>query len=178
MQRAPHADLRELLLEAFTNDELATLLGDDDETAGVLRHLPSPVVSPAQFVGPAVDALKRRGLIVLISDLIDEPAETLKSIRLLRSHGHDVIVFQIRDATEVEFPFIGATVFRDLETGEELEVDPASVRESYLQNLTEETALFRKGLVEVGIDYVPLNTRQPYDEAFTAYLHRRAKLRG
>lgn len=122
--------------------------------------------------------LKRRGLIVLISDLIDEPAETLKSIRLLRSHGHDVIVFQIRDATEVEFPFDGATVFRDLETGEELEVDPVSIRESYLQNLAEESAMFRKGLVEVGIDYVPLNTRQPYDEAFTAYLHRRSKLRG
>ena len=139
---------------------------------------PTGETNVAASLRALVRNLKRRGLIVLISDLIDEPAETLKSIRLLRSHGHDVIVFQLRDATEVEFPFDGATVFRDLETGEELEVDPVTVRESYLQNLTEETALFRKGLVEVGIDYVPLNTRQPYDEAFTAYLHRRAKLCG
>lgn len=122
--------------------------------------------------------LKRRGLVVLISDLIDDPAETLKAIRLLGSHGHDVIVFQIRDATEAEFPFDGATVFRDLETGEELEVDPAAVRESYLRNLEEETEMFRKGLQEAGIDYVPLTTRQPYDQAFAAYLNRRSKIRG
>ena len=122
--------------------------------------------------------LKRRGLIVLISDLIDDPEETLKSIRLLGSHGHDVVVFQLRDASEVEFPFDGATVFRDLETGEELEVDPAAVRENYMQNLAEETERYRKGLLEVGIDYVPLNTREPYDKAFSAYLHRRSKLRG
>ncbi len=139
---------------------------------------PTGETNVAASLRALVRNLKRRGLLVLLSDLIDEPAETLKAIRLLRSHGHDVIVFQIRDATEVEFPFDGATVFRDLETGEELEVDPASVRESYLQNLAAETELFRKGLVEVGIDYVPLNTRQPYDEAFSAYLHRRAKVRG
>ena len=122
--------------------------------------------------------LKRRGLIVLISDLIDDPEETLKSIRLLGSHGHDVVVFQLRDASEVDFPFDGATVFRDLETGEELEVDPAAVRESYMQNLGEETERYRKGLLEAGIDYVPLNTREPYDKAFSAYLNRRSKLRG
>ena len=58
------------------------------------------------------------------------------------------------------------------------EIDPAAVRETYMQNLAEESERYREGLLEVGIDYVPLNTRQPYDEAFSAYLHRRAKLRG
>ena len=57
-------------------------------------------------------------------------------------------------------------------------MDPAAVRESYMQNLAEETELFRKGLLEVGIDYVPLNTREPYDQAFSAYLNRRSKIRG
>ena len=125
-----------------------------------------------------VRSLKRRGLIVLISDLIDEPEETLKAIRLLGSHGHDVIVFQIRDNSELEFPFEGATLFRDLETGEELEIDPVAVRETYLQHLAQESARLRRGLMEVGIDFVPLNTRQPYDGALSAYLNRRSKIRG
>jgi hypothetical protein len=97
---------------------------------------------------------------------------------LLGSHGHDVIVFQIRDASELEFPFEGATLFRDLETGEELEVDPVSVRETYMEHLREESERFRRGLLEVGIDYVPLTTRQPYDTALSAYLNRRARVRG
>lgn len=125
-----------------------------------------------------VRGLKRRGLVVLISDLIDEPEQTLRAIRLLGSHGHDVIVFQIRDASELEFPFEGATLFRDLETGEELEVDPVSVRETYMEHLREESERFRRGLLEVGIDYVALNTRHPYDTALSAYLNRRARVRG
>lgn len=123
-------------------------------------------------------SLKRRGLIVLISDLIDDPDQILTAIRLLGSHGHDVVVFQIRDATEIEFPFDGATLFRDMETGEELEVDPSSVREFYMQNLADESELLRRGLLEAGIDYVPLNTHEPYDTALSAYLRRRAKIRG
>src|SRR6516165_3209692 len=68
--------------------------------------------------------LKRRGLVVVISDLIDDPEPTLRAIRLLRSHRHDVLVFHVQDAAELNFPFQGATQFRDLETGEELEIDP------------------------------------------------------
>jgi uncharacterized protein (DUF58 family) len=139
---------------------------------------PSGETNVAASLRALVRNLRRRGLIVLISDLVDDPAETLKSIRLLGGHGHDVIVFQVRDASEIDFPFDGATVFRDLETGEELEVDPAAVRESYMQNLAGENEHFRKGLLEAGIDYVPLNTRQPYDQALSAYLNRRSKLRG
>lgn len=141
-------------------------------------HPPEGGTQVAASLRAMVRSLKRRGLVVLISDLIDEPEQTINAIRLLGSHGHDVIVFQIRDASELDFPFEGATLFRDVETGEELEVDPVSVRESYMQQLTEESERFRRGLMEAGIDYVPLNTRQPYDTALSAYLNRRAKLRG
>ncbi len=141
-------------------------------------HPPEGGTHVAASLRTLVRSLKRRGLVVLISDLIDEPEQTLNAIRLLGSHGHDVIVFQIRDASELEFPFEGATLFRDVETGEELEVDPVTVRESYMQQLAEESERFRRGLLEAGIDYVPLNTRQPYDTALSAYLNRRAKLRG
>jgi uncharacterized protein (DUF58 family) len=144
----------------------------------ITAHPPDGQTNVASSLRTMIRSLKRRGLIVLISDLIDESDHTLTAIRLLGSHGHDVVVFQIRDASEVEFPFDGATLFRDLETGEELEVDPMSVRDNYLQNLTEESERFRRGLLEAGIDYVPLNTSQPYDTALSAYLNRRAKIRG
>jgi hypothetical protein len=115
--------------------------------------------------------------VVVISDLIDDPVETLKSIRLLSSHRHDVIVFHIQDAAELEFSFEGPALFKDLETGEELEIDPASVRSTYLQQMQELCDYYRKGLTEVGIDYHAINTRQPYDQALSAYLARRARLK-
>jgi hypothetical protein len=120
--------------------------------------------------------LKRRGLAVVISDLIDDPQQTLRAIRLLRSHRHDVLVFHVQDAAELEFPFQGATQFRDLETGEELEIDPQAMRESYVNRVRQVCEFYRQGLTDSGIDYQLLNTRMPYDQALSAYLHRRSKL--
>jgi uncharacterized protein (DUF58 family) len=121
--------------------------------------------------------LKRRGFVVVISDLIDSPEETLKAIRLIRSHQHDVLVFHVQDPAELEFTFQGATLFRDLETGQELEIDPAAVRDSYLQRMRELGEFYRKGLTDVGIEYVPIDTREPYDTVLSAYLSRRARTR-
>lgn len=120
--------------------------------------------------------LKRRGLVVVISDLIDDPEQTLRAIRLLRSQRHDVLVFHVQDAAELDFPFQGATQFRDLETGEELEIDPQAMREGYLERVREVCQFYRKGLTDVGIDYHLFNTRQPYDQALSAYLQRRSKI--
>jgi uncharacterized protein (DUF58 family) len=120
--------------------------------------------------------LKRRGLVVVISDLIDDPEPTLRAIRLLRSHRHDVLVFHVQDAAELNFPFQGATQFRDLETGEELEIDPHAMREGYLERIREVCQFYRQGLTDVGIDYHLFNTRQPYDQALAAYLQRRSRI--
>jgi hypothetical protein len=114
---------------------------------------------------------------VLISDLIDDPVETLKAIRLLGSHRHDVIVFHVQDATELDFSFEGAALFKDMETGEELEIDPASLRTAYVRQMQELCTFYRKGLAGAGIDYHLINTRQPYDQALSAYLNRRARTR-
>jgi uncharacterized protein (DUF58 family) len=121
--------------------------------------------------------LKRRSLVVLISDLIDDPEQTVKAIRMIGSRNHDVIVFHVMDAAEMNFPFDGSTLFRDLETSEEMEVDPAAVRNSYLEHVKELTTLYRKRLTEMGIDYQPINTRTPYEQALFAYLQQRTGLR-
>jgi uncharacterized protein (DUF58 family) len=143
----------------------------------LVNNAPGGVTNVSASLRSIVRNLKRRGLVVLISDLIDDPVETLKSIRLLGSHRHDVVVFHVQDATELDFSFEGATLFKDMETGEEMEIDPASVRVTYLQQMEELCAFYRKGLADLGIDYQLINTRQPYDQALTAYLARRARTR-
>jgi len=131
---------------------------------------------PASLRG-VVRKLKRRGMVVLVSDLIDDPEETLKSIRLLAGHRHDVLVFHVQDATELDFSFEGAALFRDMETGEEMEIDPASLRTAYLEQMQKLCEFYRKGLAEMGIDYQLINTRMPYDQALSAYLRRRSHTR-
>jgi uncharacterized protein (DUF58 family) len=145
--------------------------------ATMVNHAPGGQTDIAASLRAIVRKLKRRGLVVLISDLIDDPAETLKSIRLLGGHRHDVVVFHVQDATELDFSFEGAALFRDMETGEEMEIDPASIRATYLEQMNELCDFYRKGLAELGIDYHLINTRQSYDTALSAYLSRRARTR-
>jgi uncharacterized protein (DUF58 family) len=143
----------------------------------MVNHTPEGTTDVAGSLRTVVRNLKRRGMVVLISDLIDDPEETLKAIRLLGSHHHDVLVFHVQDATELDFSFQGPTVFRDMETGDEMELDPATVREHYLKQMQRLCSFYRKGLTDLGLDYHLINTAQPYDEALSAYLARRAKTR-
>jgi uncharacterized protein (DUF58 family) len=145
--------------------------------ATMVRHAPSGKTDVAASLRSTVRKLKRRGLVVVISDLIDDPEETLKSIRLLAGHRHEVIVFHVQDAMELEFAFEGAALFRDMETGEVMEIDPASLRSAYLEQMQELCNFYRKGLAELGIDYQLINTRQSYDQVLSAYLNRRARTR-
>jgi len=145
--------------------------------ATMVNHAPAGKTDVSSSLRAVIRKLKRRGLVILISDLIDDPVETLKSIRLLGGHRHDVIVFHVQDATELDFSFEGAALFRDMETGEEMEIDPASIRSTYLEQMNELCSFYKKGLVELGIEYHLINTRQPYDQALSAYLNRRARTR-
>jgi len=143
----------------------------------MIQNPPTGTTNLAASLRAIVRNLKRRGLVVVVSDLIDDPPATLRAIRLIASHRHDVIVFHIQDPAELEFSFDGSTLFRDVETGEQMEVDPAAVRAGYLEKMQELIRSYRRGLTEVGIDYQLLDTRQPYDYALRSYLQQRASLR-
>jgi uncharacterized protein (DUF58 family) len=143
----------------------------------MMDHAPAGATNVPLSMQAIAQRLKRRGLVVVISDLIDEPETTLKSLRMLASRGHDVIVFHVQDAAELKFPFDGATLFQDLETGEELEIDPAAVRQAYVERMESLTAFYRKGLTEMGADYHLIDTARPYEQALSAYLNRRTKIR-
>ena len=121
------------------------------------------------------EALTKRSLVVLISDLLDDPEPAIKGLRHLKVRGTDVIVFQLLDPNELTFPFRGASKFRDLENAEEVLVDPATVRKAYLRELAGLTLRLDRELRGAGIDYLQLDTSQPLDFALLAYLAARER---
>jgi uncharacterized protein (DUF58 family) len=121
------------------------------------------------------DALTKRGIVVLISDLFDDPEQVIKGLKHFRFRGSEVIVFHVLDADEIHFPFERATRFEDLETRDEVLAIPALVREHYLQQLDALITRYRRELGAVGIDYCLLDTSKPLDLALMAYLSSRGR---
>lgn len=122
-------------------------------------------------------ALVRRGIIVLISDLLDDPARVIRGLELLRARGSDVVVFQVLDRAELTFPFEEAAEFRDLETGQEVLTRPAEVRGAYLASLDDMFARYTEAFGGAGIEYVRLDTHEPLDAALSTWLAARARRR-
>jgi uncharacterized protein (DUF58 family) len=121
------------------------------------------------------DSLSKRGMVVLISDLFDDPERVVRGLRHFRFRGTDVIVFQILDPDEMTFPFERATHFEDLETGQDVMAVPALVREHYLQSLQQMIDRYRRELGGAGIDYHLLTTDQPLEFGLLAYLSTRGR---
>src|SRR4051812_11601135 len=121
------------------------------------------------------DSLTKRGLVVLISDLLDDPAEIIRGLKHFQFRGIDVIVFHVLDSDEIDFPFDRATRFEDLETSEEVMAVPGAVREHYLKEMGALIERYRRELGGSGIDYVLLNTNHPLELALLAYLSTRSR---
>jgi len=121
------------------------------------------------------DALSKRGMVVLISDLLDDPEDVIRGVRHFQYRGTDVIVFQILDPDEIDFPFERASRFEDLETGEEVMAVPGIVREQYLSAIGGLIDRYKRELGAAGIDYQLLRTTDPLELALLAYLSSRAR---
>jgi uncharacterized protein (DUF58 family) len=120
-------------------------------------------------------SLNRKGLTILISDLLDDAEAIVKGLRVLRFKGNDVIVFHILDHAELTFPFERLTDFEDAESHETLAVSPQAIRQDYLQELERFCGFYRQKCQASGIDYCLLNTSEPLDIALSSYLSKRAK---
>jgi uncharacterized protein (DUF58 family) len=121
----------------------------------------------------AAETYPRRGLMILISDLLVDRADLFKGLKFLRQHGHDVIVFHVMDDAELDFPFTGPTRFEGLELPQNLSCNPRALREGYLEALREFLDEVRSGCAKDGVDYVLLRTSQPLDAALAAFLSNR-----
>ena len=115
--------------------------------------------------------MKRRGLVVLVSDLLDDPEEILRGLRLFRLKGNDVIVFHLLDPAELDLPFDGNILFEDLEqAGLEVTADPRAIRGIYRKVVEEFTQHLRSECHGDSIDYQLLTTSTPLDHALVSYL--------
>jgi uncharacterized protein (DUF58 family) len=122
------------------------------------------------------DRLRRRGIVVVISDFYAEPDSVAAALRHLAGKGQDVIVFHVLDPAELEFPFSEATSFEDLETGVRIPVVPDSVRVRYRALVAAHTEALSKVLANNRIDYTLLNTAEPLDRALFSYLSMRQRM--
>lgn len=122
------------------------------------------------------EALPRRSIIVLLSDLYEEPAVAGRAFGMLKARGHDVIVLHLLDPAELTFPFADAAPFEDLESGERIHVVPEKQREGYRALLEAHLAALRDRCAAAGVDYALMDTSRPLDYALAAYLARRQAL--
>jgi uncharacterized protein (DUF58 family) len=121
-----------------------------------------------------VGRMKRRGLIVVLSDCFDQIGPLLRALRHFRHRRHEVLLFHILAPEEVEFPFSRMTQFRNLErNGHRILVDPGQLRKEYRQNFDAFCAQLRERARQMRIDYQMLRTDDPIDRALGAYLSKR-----
>lgn len=140
----------------------------DDEGAGLASVAPEALLQAARLV-------RRPGMVVLISDLLVEPAEVSESIRLLRAVGHDVTVLHIMDPAERDLTLPGEAIFADPETGLEVPATVADVRSAYRATVEEAIAEWRSSLLATGAGYEVFTTNTPFGvplrRAFAARQH-------
>lgn len=117
--------------------------------------------------------LRQHSLVMVFSDLLEDPDKVLAALGRLRHSGHDVIMFHVMDEAEVHFPYDGPVQFQDPESGESVSVDASGFRQDYLDQVEQFRAQYREGCNNLRVDYVPLDTSMPFDAALTEYLQQR-----
>jgi len=151
--------LNQILLELDKTESSA-----ETDVATALHHL--------------ADRIKRRGLVILFSDLLDDPQAVISGLRHFRHRNHEVIVFQILDPMELSFDFGQDAVFKDLESQEEINTQPWHIRQDYQKQIGRFNTIYKKFCREHQIEFLSINTTQSYDVALLQYLLKRKRIGG
>src|SRR5438067_3444416 len=145
----------------------------------MLAELEAPATAPKTDLAATFHAMaeriKRRGLIIVISDLFGPPEQALLGLRHFRHRKHEVIVFHVLDRHEIEFPFDDLTRFDGLEGEPELLVDPHSVRADYLREFGGFVENLERGCREIDVDLVRMPTDEPIERLLSSYLAKRMR---
>lgn len=136
---------------------------------------PAPPAGMAQPLGKAAEACRRRSLIVLVSDLYEDPEAVRDAVAPLGHRGSDVMVFHVLDPAEIEFPFEEPGRYEDLESGVGIPVVPEAVREKYRALVARHVERLSRVLGERRVDYALFDTSKPLDLALASYLARRGR---
>ena len=152
-----------------TRSHLVRLIGELEKIA------PAGKTRLAEGLHQAAARIRRRSLVILISDLLDEPDEILSGLRHLRFGGNRVLVFQPLDPAELDFPYDEAALFVDPEDGRIVPARGDGVREDYLKALRAFNAQLAAKLGQAGIGHTLMNTGEPLDHALLAFFNRQKR---
>ena len=160
--------------------DVRTLIKPSSHPTHLKQMLHAMEAAPTQSktsLGPIfhdlAERFKKRGVVVVLSDLFDDPATLLAGLKHFRHRRHEVILFHVLDPAEMDFPFKNLTMFKGLEGLPEMLVDPQALRKAYLGEFEAFTKELRKGCHAQRVDYVPLRTDKPLDLALSTYLAAR-----
>jgi len=124
-------------------------------------------------LGEVAERVKRRGLVIVMSDLMDRPETVISSLKRFRHRGHETIVFHILDPLELSLDYPGEARFLDMETGEKIQAQPWFLAGDYRGRVNEWTRRLEIECKENGIDYNLLSSDTPFDRALVSYLNKR-----
>lgn len=162
--------VRELTPHRSVRKHLFYLLAALDKSIPGARTRISPTLHSI------AERVKRRGLVVLISDLMDDPEEVLMGLKHFRHRKHEVLVFHILDPREMDLDYRDEIEFRDMESDRRVRVEPAFIKKEYTNRVREWIHKLERSCKEHQIDYNQLTTTTPFDQALTAFLNKRDRM--
>lgn len=167
---------------AVFDDELRDYVqpkGSKSIIRDIAEHLenvtPEPRTNIAALLNEFAQRMKRRGFVMLFSDLFDNVEDFLSGLNHLRFRGHNVTVFQLMDPYELEFPFGGTVKFKGLEMEGIISTQPKRIREAYLSEVRHFLRQIRSACERNRIDHVLVDTSRPVDVVISEYLLRRSR---
>ena len=188
---------------AYLTAALAYLLVRQNDAVGLvmfdeqIRHFLPPRAAPVHFrrildllgenvarhdtaIAPVLHQLaervRRRGLVIIVSDLLDDVEQIIPALQHLRHRHHEVLLFHVLDRAERDFPYDRMCCFKDIEGAGSLRVNPKTIRAKYLERLQAFLGRLRRECHQKGISYSLATTDEPYDRFLGHYLDKRARL--
>lgn len=140
------------------------------------RLRPGTTTNSASALHQLAERTSRRGLVIILSDLFDDPAKVIAALKHFRHNHHEVLVMHVLDPMERSFAFGSDAVFKDVETGELLTTQPYHIQKAYQEAMKEFVERYKRECRENSIDYLLLDTSVPFDTALLNYLNKRQRL--
>jgi len=137
------------------------------------RTKPGGQTNLAGAIHDIASRVKKRGLMILLSDLLADQAEVVEALHHLKFAGHDLIIFQVLDASEVTFDFDGQVRFEDPETGDHLNADPQAIRAGYLEEIRRFIDEYKQQCQKVRADFATVHNGMTFDKALIEFLIER-----
>lgn len=140
------------------------------------KAIPSNLTRTSVSINHIAEKISKRGLVIVISDFLDEVDDILDSLKKFYYKKNEVIVFHILDPIERTFGFNNDSIFIDLETGEKLSTQPIQIQKAYTDSFNDYLSAFKSGCLKYGFDYNLIDTKSSFDLALMSFFKKRTRL--